>query len=655
MSSEFVSVCIDQINTADFEVWCQGVLTKDRGYKFAPTGGMHDGGQDGFIRSVDEFPDHYVQISKEEGTSGKIRRTINKLKKTRNLRKLTYVTSQEENKKDLIEARINKDCGVRVEILDKRWLAVQAHVHDDIRDSLLSHSREFIDSLKRAQSSERVLGESSRLSIVSYLEAHVQSLDGTENLQNICLDTLVYNALIGTDPDKNKFKSAENIRESISKEHPSVLAKAKASLAERLAFLSSKDNNPRIRKHPSSRYALPYSVRSEFNDGFIYVQSISDRFTSSINGRFRELKLNGPDELRTHVIECVKFSILQVYQKQAMNFAASFSNRTFDPDIKVFEFIRNFTESRELGQISADEVRDVASAICRGVCYSANNDEQEYLNLLLKYFTIQFVMDGDEAVTQYFSDMATRLRLYVGTDIIVRCLSEALVQEPSRGMTNSLRLIHSAGVKLRVTRQTLEEVFFHIHHSTEVFRQDYESWFRHATLDSVINCDRILIRSFFYALLEPDRHERKPRDWSDYLRNFGLANWFLRARDVISEEHLDEFGSYLIDKYQLEFVEIDEVLNTIDQDLASKIANDMLSRSEFTTDGFKILAKNDAQMALFVNAERRNRSERVSNSLYGFNTWWLTEEKNILVSLRKFRQRADVGDAPSIPDESLYS
>ena len=87
---------------------------------------------------------------------------------------------------------------------------------------------------------------------------------------------------------------------------------------------------------------------------------------------------------------------------------------------------------------------------------------------------------------------------------------------------------------------------------------------------------------------------------------------------MTSDEYLDEFGSYLIDKYQLEFVEIDQVLKTIDQDLAKKIADDVLSRRENLTDGFQILAKNDAQMALFVNAERTSRNERVSTNLYGF-------------------------------------
>ena len=307
---------------------------------------------------------------------------------------------------------------------------------------------------------------------------------------------------------KTSLGTTTEIRNSISAEQPAVLANAKSSLDQRLDFLSSKANDPRIRKHPPDRYALPFSVRNEFNDGLLHIRTVTDNYNASINDRFTTLGLANCEHLRLSVIACVRHAILQTYHKQALNFANSFTDRNFDSDIRVFEFIGDFIDSLDIDETSAEKVRDATSAIYRNICYSSNGHERDYLNLLMKYFTIQFVMDGDQAVSHYFSDMATRLRIYVGTDILVRCLSEILVPESSRGMTNSLRLLRSAGVKLRVTRQTLGEVFSHIRHSTTVFRADYESWFLHATLDSVINCDRILIRAFFYARLEPDRHKK---------------------------------------------------------------------------------------------------------------------------------------------------
>lgn len=642
MSDAFISLAIEQLSKNDFELWCQEVLFQDKNYRFEPTGGIHDGGQDGFIRAVIGQTDHYVQISKEKETSKKIRKTIRRLKENRSVSKLTYVTSQNESQRDLLEAKIKLDTEVDVVIHDLRWLHIQAQLHDGLKNSLFAYSKTLIDDLAKIENTERRLDFSSRLSIVSYLEAHVRSLPGTENFQNICLDTLIYNELIGTDPDSGKFKSANEIETSISSQHPNVLSKANRSVQDRLVYLSSKANDPRIRRHPGENYALPYSVRNHFDEENLSISRSEDAFVSSINARLDDEELHNAEEIRPYVISCVRATVEKTYRTQAMNFAASFSTRDFDPDIKVFEIIDNYIRLSSVPANVQELVRDTTTKIYRNICYSSNEEERQYLTLLLKFFTVQFVMDGNDAVARYFSDMAAKLRIYVGTDIIVRCLSEVLVQEPSRGMTNSLQLLVSAGVRLRVTRQTLEEVFNHICLSTVVFRNDYEHWFRHADLDQVMNCDRILIRSFFYAFLEPERHAKQPKDWSDYLGNFGVAAWFTKSSKLSSDRNIDEFGSFLVDKFCFEFVEIDEVLKGIDNNTAEKVCQEILHHRDAKTEGAKILAMNDSQMALFVNSERTSRKERVSSDLYGFNTWWLTEETTVLKALRKYQQRDDI-------------
>ncbi len=642
MSDTFVSLCIEQIDTTSFELWAQEVLAHAKGLAFEPTGGMHDGGQDGFVRSVQSESSHFVQISKQKNTSTKIRHTAQRLSEARNVAKLTYVTSQQEAERDLLEAQLSSELGIEVIIHDQRWLMVRASLEETLKQNLFGYSKDVVEGLRAVQSAERKLDVSSRLSIVAYLEAHVRSLPGAENFQNICLDTLVYNSLVGTDPNADEFRTASEIKDLINEGHPNVLAKAESNLNERLVFLCSKSNDPRIRRHPVDRFALPYSVRSAFDQENLRLETDKDKFVGSINSRFNELDVSQADDLRPFVVTCVQLALVETYRTQAMNFAASFSSREFDTDIRVHEIIEQIILELDVPSDLRERATDLSSSVFRNICYSSNEEEREYLNLLMKFFTIQFVMDGDSAVSKYFSDMATSLRIYVGTDIIVRCLSEALVHEPSRGMTNSLKLLRQGGVRLRITRQTVQEVFAHIRHSTGVFKREYEHWFRHAKLEEAKNADRILIRSFFYAYLEPDRHDRRPRDWSDYLRNFGAAAWFAKTDDISSEEYLDEFASFLVDKYELEFIEIDEVLGTIDSELAEKIADEILRERDTQTDGSRILARNDAQMALFVNSERVSRKERVSSNLYGYNTWWLTEETAVLRALRQYDQRQDV-------------
>lgn len=147
MADSFINLAIEQIEPTNFELWCQEVLSKDKGYNFEPTGGIHDGGQDGFVRSVEGDPSHYVQISKEKETSKKIRKTIKRLKETRDLEKLTYVTSQNESERDLLEAKLKRDVGVEVMIHDKRWLVIRAQLDEHIKSSLFSFSKNIVDGL----------------------------------------------------------------------------------------------------------------------------------------------------------------------------------------------------------------------------------------------------------------------------------------------------------------------------------------------------------------------------------------------------------------------------------------------------------------------------------------------------------------------------
>ena len=642
MSTSIISLCIEQIHPSDFEIWAQGVLTHTMGLAFEPTGGMHDGGQDGFVRSVSSESTHFVQISKQESTSSKIRSTIGRLRQNRKVSKLTYVTSQCEATRDILEATLSREFGIQVSIHDQRWLMAWVSLDENLKQSLFGFCREIVDGLETLQSATRRLNDSDRLSIVAYLEAHVRSLPETVNFQTICLDTMIYNSLLGTNPETNNFRTIDEIQDCITKKHRNVLEKAEDTLAERLEFLCSKENDPRVRRHQHNRYALSYSVRCSFHEDNLRLQADQDKFVGSINNRFNEIGAEEADELRPFVVTCVQSALVETYRKQAMNFAASFSRRDFETDIRVFDIIDRIISELNVPEKFRKLVTDLSSTVFRKVCYSSREEEREYLNLLMKFFSIQFMMEGDSAVSRYFSEMASSLRLFVGTDIIVRCLSEALVQKPNRGMENSLELLRSRGVRLSVTRQTVQEVFAHIRHSTGVFRHEYEQWFRRAKLDEVKNSDRILIRSFFYAYLEPERHVTRPKNWFEYLRNFGAAVWFTKTDDASSETDIDEFASFLVDKYGLKFVEIDEVLETIDDRLATKITEEILKERDAQSDGSKILARNDAQMALFVNSERSSRKERVSSDLYGYNTWWLTEETAVLRALKQFKQRHDV-------------
>ncbi|WP_299410931.1 hypothetical protein, partial [uncultured Roseobacter sp.] len=631
LSDQLISLAIDNISKTDFEIWVQTVLTKTEGIDFAPTGGIHDGGQDGFVRGIEGQPTHYIQITKQENTRKKVRETVEAIRKERELDQLTLVTSQVEQNRDLLEAKWGKEFSLRLRIHDRSWLLVRASLDEGLKDGLYGYVRSLLEELNRATTVRQQVGKQDRLSIVTYLEAQARSLPSSEDFQNICLDTVVYTALQGTDPAEEKFKTFVEIESELKLSHSQLLAKAPTQLEDRLEFLSSKQNIPRLRKHPGEKYALPFEVRSQFGDFNLSVQNQEDMFLASLSSRIRDQAPELGIELHGKILSLVRDALHETFRQQAMNFANSFATSTDDADIEVFSIIETLSKELEFDPPELDQAREMAASIFRKACYSSDESERTFLETLMKYYTVQFVMHGDAVVSEYFTAMAKRLRVYLGTDIIVRCLSEVFVKEKSRGMTNALSRIQSGGVTLRITRRTLEEVFSHLHATHLTFRNDFEGWYRRGTLQEIMQSDRILIRSFGYAYFEPIGHTRQPRDWSDFLNQFGSASWFSEP-----DRNIDDFGSFLIEKFGLEFVELEGVTSKIDTDLAQEIADEILSsRDRGTTSGYAKLALNDAQMALLITAERTERGERITTDLYGYNTWWMTEEAKVLRELRK--------------------
>lgn len=631
MSDQLISLAIDNISKTDFETWAQKVLATTEGMEFAPTGGIHDGGQDGFVRKIEGQPTHYIQITKQEDTRTKVRETIEAIRKQRKLDQLTFVTSQTEQNRDLLEAKWGKEFSLRLRIHDRSWLLVRASLDATLKDELYGYVRGLLDELNRATTVRRKIGRQDRLSIVTYLEAQAKSLPKAEDFQNICLDTVIYAALQGTDPAEEKFKTGDELRSELEVSHAQLLAKASTQLEDRLEFLSSKSNYPRLRKHPGEKFALPYEVRSQFGEFNLSIQNQEDTFLACLSSRIREKAPELSNELHGKILNLVRDSLHETFRQQAMNFANSFSASTEEANIEVFSIIKELAKEMEFDPPELEAAQELASSVFRRACYSSKEGERAFLETLMKYYTVQFVMHGDAVVSEYFSEMSKRLRVYLGTDIIVRCLSETFVKEKSRGMTNALSRIQRAGVTLRITRRTLEEVFSHLHATYLTFRNDFEGWYRNGSLQDIMQSDRILIRAFGYAYFEPIGHTRQPRDWSDFLNQFGSASWFADP-----ERNIDDFGSFLIERYGFEFVELDGVTSKIDTDLAQEIADGILdARDRGTTSGYAKLALNDAQMALLITAERNELGERVTTDLYGYNTWWMTEEAKVLRELKK--------------------
>lgn len=585
---------------------------------------MHDGGQDGFIRPISGKPAHYVQISVRADSKQKIRQTIARLKETdRNPENLTYLTNRQIPQKDLLESSLEKETGVSVRVLDKRWISLQTQT-DDVAGTI------FADSFARIVESATTLknhvsdvySPNERMSVMSYMEVHAASEPDESDLLPLAVDSAIYMALAGTDPDEGIFKSEAEIIEFVEDKFPAVKKRKDLALGDRIKRLSSKQGTPRIRHHRKENgYCLPFDVRSEFSEHGQAVRQAEVSFWDSMRTRLTDSGV--PEKWIDVALDACRHAIEKTFEKQGLNFLASIKGASINDEIKTHEYI-----DEKLGRIDSEDDRYVVMRACqnsiRHAFYSPNEFEIEHAFRLFKAFSIEFAIKGDARVASYFSKLIKKLRLYVGTDVIVRALSEVCAHPVGRATQNALKMLSRAGAKLYLTEYVLEEVWHHIHSTDLEFKNFYAPWEKRAALIEVQNSDKILIRAYFYGRLEPEYHEKSPSNWDQFLSYFGDSSWF---RD---KSGMDSFGAFLRRKFGLAFVSKEEIRRAVDESEAGQLEKELEEEKKDAR-----LAWNDAYLSLYVRQQRRSTGDVGGDGIYGFANWWLTEEYKVVEALKK--------------------
>lgn len=445
------SIVLDAVSDDDFELFGQAILRHVLGIQFEPTGGMHDGGQDGFVQPVSGKPTHYVQISTRADTPRKIRATIDRLKESgREPGMLTYLTNRPLPERDALQDDVERETGVSIRILDRRWITVQTQ-KDDAAGKIFADSFASVvqSATKLDKHITQVYSPPERMSIMSYMEVHAASEPDEKDLLPLAIDSAIYLALEGTDPEKSVFRSEQDIIDSVHEIFPAVKARKDIDLSARIKRLSSKQGTPRIRHHRNADgYCLPFDVRSEFSEHGRKVRASEVAFWDSIKKRL--VDGDAPDALLGIALEACSFAIEKTFEKQGLNFLASIRGAFRAEEVKTYEFLYE-----KLAPVSDEGDAYKAVKACqyaiRHAFYSPNEVESEYTMRLFKAYSVEFAIRGDARVASYFSKLVKNLRLFIGTDVIVRALSEICCKPVGRATQNALKMLSQAGSELILT------------------------------------------------------------------------------------------------------------------------------------------------------------------------------------------------------------
>ncbi len=509
-----------------FENFACDCLCQVIGKEFYPAGGIHDQGIDGirYFKNAEspESPEYKViyQISIDEAAS-KVYDTLDKLQKNGiSFSELYFVTNDIVKKPDELCTKVYRKYHIFLHIYDLNWFRGNVNTSP----GTMSVFSAFVDrycheftSIGKTRIIEDFDGDPR---ILIFLRQQLERAGDVDNLQNIVLDSMIIYALEGTDPDKDKFMSKEDILEKITTIAP--VRFNEETFEDRLSVLSTKPR--RINHHRSqNQYCLPYETRQEIQKLNIHDESVVTRFEKSICNRILEENIGrgfSEKDITTDVI-CV---VNEIFKRSGFEFSdfilSPGKTKNIVQDLpKTIEQIvlkKQITLTKERKK----ELCDSILTILRAVIYSPNDAEREYLSSLSKTYMTLFMLRADPKIANYLRTMARGLEIFVCSSILIPALSEIMAPEKDRRLWNMLKIARDAGVRFLVNSSIVDEIVQHIENKIREYKNYYDGCEEiYSDPQMISEVDSILIRGFFYHRLS-----NSSLTFEDYIDNFVNPN-----------------------------------------------------------------------------------------------------------------------------------
>ncbi len=619
VSDALATYLLGTLDGFGFERLVQKLLAVRHHDQFVAVGGVHDGGADGFFRSILEDgtrPSSFVQMSIQEDAAGKIRQTVQRLREYgRDVKSLTYWTNRRLIV-DTLEDRLSSELDLVVRVRD--WDSVVRLINESKSTAKVfdEHFRAEIFELTndRAPQVDGGIDLVSDPSVYAFLQFERSERFSKGGALAPIVDSLIYWALRETDPDVPKLLSRADIKDRLAALLPAATNSLLPNVDGRLKALSAKDPNghPRVRHYRNTdSFCLPHTMRIELASQSAKELSIRAELMLSLEARAAEF---GATEPRA-VAEVCERALYRHFHEQGLILAAFLEKRL--EGITIFEQIVEEELRATVGtgvQLSKESYA-AALRVLQRVLYTPTNAENEFLHRVSKTTLLLFTLKHNPRLMEYFNKMTGKFRLLVGADILVKALSETFLPAENRHVTNLLKVAKACGASLLLAEPVVNEVFTHLHATHLEFRNYYSEQEPYISPALASQSDRIMIRTYFYAKLLM----RRVAGWRGFIEMFvefdDLAN-----KTASGEAQLQAF---LCKTYELEPLSRSDLSRGVDLHRVDALAAALVGKKE-------ILAKNDALMCTAVYAQRALGSEAAIYDGFGVRTWWLTKEAYLL-------------------------
>lgn len=595
-----------------FEIFGKDFLSASLGYEFIPVGGTKDKGVDAFqhIFCRKNHEKIIFQFSTESDFEGKIRNTIRKLDANKiSYTKLVYVTNRKVNNSEKIIDNILENNNVHLNIFDIRWFSSNCNLND----KTIKAYQVFVDTYLHEYSKPGKyytianLAEDSRLFV--FLGQQFETNREDLKLDDLLADTLILFGLEGTDPDKNIFKTENEIKDSIRKYikfDPQLLD---AKIKERLKVLSTKPR--KIKYHSKANaYCLPYETRVEIGERNLKDELLFNNFYkqthNTIKKYFVEIDIQVKD---------IESLITRVFNKIFYRQGLEFSNFVLHGDShSVIEQNLNDVINLAVDESSViiankEKVKTALHLAIRDIVYNGTEEQRRFLKSLSNTYLMMFLLQWEPKLSTYFQTLASQLKVFVDNSIIIPALSEIYLAQENRRHWNLLKGAKKAGISMFINETLLDELVAHfkmIHNKYYSLFKDFEDFYLSDEYE-LLFIDEILIRAYFYAKKKGD-----VTNFDKFIDNF---------TDPQLRNTKEELITYLQDVFGITYISNEAWDIKIDPEQKAKLTEALSPKKNYD-----IKAENDAEMMLAIYYLRKKHNESSSSGIFGYKTWWLSKD-----------------------------
>lgn len=619
---DLLGVALERINGQDFEDFAQEFFAGIEGRQFVPLGGVHDGGVDAIIQEISSQTTKanlYFQFSVQENYRSKIRDTVARINTTkRNPSAIIYCTNQIVPELDNLQVELTAKYGTPIFIRDRKYIVAHANTNDITTAACRRYLSPYLEFLRNLGSSPRLTISKATVndpSVFVFLRQELESRLGHINLQQAVTDTLILWALNNTDPDKDLFMNRDEIRTKILSDVPWAKQFLDAVFSHRLEGLASLPKGERqIRWYrKEDKFCLPYATRklvAEENEADEKLRVTMIEELTTLSGKILVSEVFAPKHLAELSLRCVE----RLFEKEGLQFSYFLQNRqnveipcTVDDCIEEIVKEANLT-SEEISLVGL-KIREVI----RSIFYNSTETQRRYLGELSRTYVLLFSLRAEPRILEYFASMTEHFRLFIGTDVLIRALTERYLKKEDQQARNALQLSADAGAKLLLTQPVLEEIYTHIRASCFEFVNNFVEIEPYITREIAAESDKVLIRTYFYA-----KEAGRVVGWKSFV------NQFVDYEAIMANRGMDELKGYLLNQFNMEYLDIGELSDCVNIDEVNRLAERL---KEFKKKDE--LAYNDALMVCAIYGQRKKFKETNVQSEYGRSTWWLTKEVRI--------------------------